>query len=169
MPETKSNTKDKNARKNSVKTVKAETKAVAPKVQKAAKADAKKGTQAVAPALNAVLWLVSLILICSAIVGNWYYTNHVVIDESSMGRFLRVAAVIVTIVIGLGVSIFTNKGRQLLTFGREAYVELRKVVWPTRQEAVQTTMIVFVAVCVVSLFLYLCDVVFLQLVRYVTL
>ena len=104
-----------------------------------------------------------------AIVGNWYYTQHVVIDESSFDRFIRVAIVIAVIIIGLGVTLFTVKGRSLLNFGRESYVELRKVVWPTRQEAVQTTFIVFIAVCVVSLFLYLCDVVFLQLVRYITL
>ena len=51
----------------------------------------------------------------------------------------------------------------------DAYTELKKVIWPTRQEAVQTTFIVFVAVSVVSLFLYLCDIVFLQIVRVFTL
>ncbi|MBO8415515.1 MAG: preprotein translocase subunit SecE [Proteobacteria bacterium] len=116
-----------------------------------------------------LLWLVSIVLIAGAIIGNWYYTQHVMIDESSFDRFIRVAIVIVVIAAGLGVLIFTNKGRQLLNFGREAYVELRKVVWPTRQEAMQTTLIVFVAVCIVSLFLYLCDVLFLGLVRFITL
>ena len=77
--------------------------------------------------------------------------------------------VIVSIVVGLGVLLFTNKGHALLNFSRLSYTELRKVVWPTRQEALQTTFIVFVAVSVVSLFLYLCDIVFLQLVRAITL
>ncbi len=135
---------------------------------KGAKAKAPEAT-AVNPALNALLWLVAVVLVAGAIVGNWYYTQHVVIDESSFDRFIRVAIVIAVIIIGLGVTLFTVKGRSLLNFGRESYVELRKVVWPTRQEAVQTTFIVFIAVCVVSLFLYLCDVVFLQLVRYITL
>ncbi|MBU3826738.1 MAG: preprotein translocase subunit SecE [Candidatus Anaerobiospirillum merdipullorum] len=136
---------------------------------KASKAKATTDAPAVNTALNALLWLVAIVLVAGAIVGNWYYTQHVVIDESSFDRFIRVAIVIAVIVIGLGVTLFTNKGRSLLNFGRESYVELRKVVWPTRQEAMQTTFIVFVAVCVVSLFLYLCDVVFLQLVRYITL
>ena len=56
-----------------------------------------------------------------------------------------------------------------MKFASESYTELLKVVWPTRQEAFQTTLIVFVAVSVVSLFLYLCDVVFLQIVRGITL
>ena len=105
----------------------------------------------------------------SAIFGNFYYTQHIVIDESSLGRFGRTAIVIAVIIAGLAVTLFTNKGHALLTFAREAYVELRKVVWPTRQEAVQTTIIVFVGVCVVSLFLYLCDLVFLQVVKAITL
>ncbi len=148
----------------------AKTQAPAPaKPAKAAKSGAADKASSSSSGLNILLWLVSIVLIAGAVVGNWYYTQHVVINESSFDRFIRVAVVIAVIAAGLGVTLFTNKGRQLLNFGREAYIELRKVVWPTRQEAMQTTLIVFVAVCVVSLFLYLCDVVFLGLVRYITL
>ena len=119
--------------------------------------------------LDRLLWLCAIVLVGGAIFGNFYYTQHIVIDESSLGRFGRTAIVIAVIIAGLAVTLFTNKGHALLTFAREAYVELRKVVWPTRQEAVQTTIIVFVGVCVVSLFLYLCDLVFLQVVKAITL
>ena len=119
--------------------------------------------------LDRMLWLASLLIIAAAIGGNYYYVQHFVIDESSLGRLLRIIAVIVAIVVGLGVILFTNKGRTLISFARESYIELRKVVWPTRQEAMQTTFIVFVAVCLVSVVLYLCDVVFLQVVRAITL
>ncbi len=120
--------------------------------------------------LDIVLWIVSLLLIAGAIGGNYYYQHiNMGFAEGTYARLGRVAIVIATIVVGLAVTLFTNKGRQLLKFGRESYVELRKVVWPTRTEAVQTTFIVFVAVCVVSLFLYLCDIVFLQIVRFITL
>ena len=112
--------------------------------------------------LNAALWILSAVL-------NYYYANYVLIDESTLQRLARVGLVIVTIVAGLAVLLFTNKGHEMLKFGSESYTELLKVVWPTRQEAVQTTFIVFVAVSVVSLFLYLCDVVFLQIVRAITL
>lgn len=126
-------------------------------------------SQAVSSVVDKLLWLVSIVLIAGAIFGNYYYTTNVVIDESTLGRLGRVFAVIGVIVVGLGVLIFTNKGHALLAFARSAYTELLKVVWPTRQEAVQTTFIVFIAVCVVSLFLYLCDIVFLQIVRSITL
>ncbi len=118
---------------------------------------------------NTLLWIASIVIICGAIFGNYYYSNYVVIDESSLARLARIMIVIVSIVVGLGVLLFTNKGHALLNFSRLSYTELRKVVWPTRQEALQTTFIVFVAVSVVSLFLYLCDIVFLQLVRAITL
>lgn len=119
--------------------------------------------------VNFLLWLVSAVLILGAIFGNYYYSNYVLIDESTLQRLARVGVVIFTIVAGLAVLLFTNKGHEMLKFGSESYTELLKVIWPTRQEAVQTTFIVFVAVSVVSLFLYLCDVVFLQIVRGITL
>lgn len=132
-------------------------------------ANKKAAAQFVSTPLDRLLWLCSIVLVGGAIFGNFYYTQHIVIDESSLGRFGRTAIVIAVIIAGLAVTLFTNKGHALLTFAREAYVELRKVVWPTRQEAVQTTIIVFVGVCVVSLFLYLCDLVFLQVVKAITL
>ena len=123
----------------------------------------------VSPALSAVFWTVSIVLVCAIIFGNYYYTNFVVVDETTVSRLVRVLAVIFGLILSLCVALFTNKGRTLLQFSRQAYTELKKVVWPTRQEAVQTTFIVFIAVTVVSLFLYLCDIVFLQIVRLFTL
>ena len=132
-------------------------------------ANKKAAAQFVSTPLDRFFFFCAIVLVGGAIFGNFYYTQHIVIDESSLGRFGRTAIVIAVIIAGLAVTLFTNKGHALLTFAREAYVELRKVVWPTRQEAVQTTIIVFVGVCVVSLFLYLCDLVFLQVVKAITL
>ncbi len=91
------------------------------------------------------------------------------IDETSLSRLTRVLLVIIGLIAALATALLTNKGRSLLQFARQSYTELKKVVWPTRQEAVQTTFIVFVAVFIVSLFLYLCDIVFLEIVRLFTL
>lgn len=143
----------------------------APAVKSASKSAAKiqKDAKAVPVALDRLLWLIAFALIAAAIGGNFYYVRYLAFDESSMSRLLRTIGVIAVIAAGLGTVLFTNKGRALLAFAREAYVELRKVVWPTRQESVQTTFIVFVAVCLVSVFLYLCDLIFLQVVRAITL
>ncbi len=118
--------------------------------------------------LDRLLWLLSFALIIGAIGGNYYYTQYYIFDEGTLGRLVRTIVVIAVIVAGLGVVLFTNKGRTLISFAGQAYIELRKVVWPTRPEAVQTTFIVFVAVCLVSLFLYLCDLLVLQVVRAIT-
>ena len=151
-----------------VKTNKAELNVALSKKGEVKKVDAKKAKAASNP-LDGLLWLVSLALIVAAIGGNYYYTQFLMVDESSFARLGRVALVIVVILAGLGVTLFTSKGKRLLAFGRDSYTELRKVVWPTRNEAMQTTVIVFIAVCVVSLFLYLCDPVCLQIVRVITL
>lgn len=135
------------------------------------KVEPKKNAKAVPSGnpFDKLLWLLSFALLAAAVGGNYYYTQFIMIDESSLARLGRVAIVIVTILAGLAVVLFTNKGKKLLAFGRDSYTELRKVVWPARNEAMQTTAIVFVAVVLVSLFLYVCDLAFLQIVRLITL
>ena len=138
-------------------------------VKKVESKKANKQQVAASNPLDKLLWLVSFALLAAAVGGNYYYTQYIMLDESSLARLGRVAIVIVTILAGLAVVLFTTKGKKLLAFGRDSYTELRKVVWPARNEAMQTTAIVFVAVVVVSLFLYVCDLVFLQIVRLITL
>jgi len=48
-------------------------------------------------------------------------------------------------------------GKRLIGFGRDSMNELRKVVWPTRKEALQTTAFVFAFAVVMALFLWLTD------------
>ncbi len=66
-----------------------------------------------------------------------------------------------TLVLGLGAAVavfFTSEsGRQLVAFGREAWREVRKVVWPARKEAMQMTLYVFVFVLIMAMFLWMTD------------
>lgn len=55
-----------------------------------------------------------------------------------------------------------------MAFAREARVELRKVIWPTRQETLQTTLVVLVMVVVVAIFLWLLDMLLLWAVNGLT-
>jgi preprotein translocase subunit SecE len=59
-------------------------------------------------------------------------------------------------------------GQSVLGFAREARIEVRKVVWPTRQETVQTTLMVIVAVILVGIMLYFIDMILLEAVQYLT-
>ena len=55
------------------------------------------------------------------------------------------------------VFVLSEPGRQLVAFGRDAWREVRKVVWPNRKEALQMTAYVFGFVVVMALFLWLTD------------
>ncbi|MCH9756636.1 MAG: preprotein translocase subunit SecE [Gammaproteobacteria bacterium] len=59
---------------------------------------------------------------------------------------IKVLVWLVWLVLGLALAFFTKKGQAVFVFAKEAKVELKKVVWPTRQETVQTTSIVMVMV-----------------------
>ena len=79
---------------------------------------------------------------------------------------LRGVLVAVAIVAGFAVFAFTARGRAAIEFLSESRFELRKVVWPTRQEAMQTTWVVFIAVAVISLILAGFDVVIQAAVKW---
>jgi preprotein translocase subunit SecE len=70
---------------------------------------------------------------------------------------LRLLAVIAGIVAGLVAAWTTASGQEFLAFAREALVEVRKVVWPTRKETIQTTAAVFAFVVVMAVFLWVSD------------
>lgn len=70
---------------------------------------------------------------------------------------LRVGIALVAIVVALGVAATSQYGMALIDFSKGSRVELRKMVWPTRPETVQTTAIVLVLVVLVALFLWLID------------
>lgn len=72
---------------------------------------------------------------------------------------VRVLAVVAGLVAGVVVFMTTRKGADTREFLSESRFELRKVVWPTRQEALRTTWIVILVVIVISLMLAAFDVV----------
>ena len=63
--------------------------------------------------------------------------------------------------VGVGISVAialqTVKGKEIWGYFRDAQIEVRKVVWPTRQETIQTTLIVIVMVILVAIILWLLD------------
>jgi len=71
--------------------------------------------------------------------------------------WLRVVALLVLIAAAVGVFFTSAQGKELIAFGQDATKELRKVVWPARQEATQMTLYVFAFVVVMALFLWLTD------------
>jgi preprotein translocase subunit SecE len=78
----------------------------------------------------------------------------------SLGRldlWLRVVALLVLVALAVGAFFTSEPGRQLIGFGKESVKEVKKVVWPTRKEALQNTLMVFAFVFLMALFLWITD------------
>jgi preprotein translocase subunit SecE len=71
--------------------------------------------------------------------------------------WMRVAALIVLLAAAVATFFTSEAGKQLIAYGRDSAREVRKVVWPTRNEALQMTGYVFAFVVVMALFLFLTD------------
>jgi preprotein translocase subunit SecE len=71
--------------------------------------------------------------------------------------WLRVVALLALLAVAVAVFFTSEPGKELIAYGRDSIKEVRKVVWPTRQEAMQMTGYVFAFVVVMALFLWLTD------------
>ncbi|MGF1743207.1 preprotein translocase subunit SecE [Vibrio profundum] len=111
-------------------------------------------------AVDTFKWIVVFVLLAAAVVGNYLYGD--------MSVALRAAGVVVVMAAGLGVAATTNKGKTAISFAREARMEVRKVVWPTRQETMQTTLIVLAVSIVMALALWGLDGIMVRLVSFAT-
>ena len=70
---------------------------------------------------------------------------------------LRILAAVAGVLAGAAVAYFTVPGREFAVFAAEGIAEVKKVVWPTRKETIQTTAAVFAFVVVMALFLWISD------------
>ena len=71
--------------------------------------------------------------------------------------WMRVAALIVLLAAAVATFFTSEAGKQLIAYGRDSIREVKKVVWPTRNEALQMTGYVFAFVFIMALFLFLTD------------
>jgi preprotein translocase subunit SecE len=99
--------------------------------------------------LDAVKWIVVVALVLLAIWGNQHFANA--------SGWARAGGVMATFLVAGFIAFTTIKGRATFDFAKEAHVEVRKVVWPTRQETMQTTLIVAVFVVIMALILWFID------------
>jgi preprotein translocase subunit SecE len=81
---------------------------------------------------------------------------------------IRIAMVIAGLVVGAGLMWFSWYGREFLQFAQAARIELRKVVWPTRDETIKTTYVVFAFAVLMGLFFWGLDWVLTWLTRLLT-
>lgn len=96
--------------------------------------------------VEAVKWTAAIVLLVAATLGNQYF--------STLSPVLRIGGVVLLALVALGIVLTTAKGQGFLGALKESRVELRKIVWPTRQETWQTTLIVLAVVVVTALLLW---------------
>jgi len=95
--------------------------------------------------VDIMLWLAVIVVTALAFTGTYYY--HFTAPVVAM---IWVGWLVVTFALGL----FTKAGKAAFEFAKESKIELQKVVWPNRQETVQTTSIVMIMVTVTGLVLW---------------
>ena len=99
---------------------------------------------------DTLLLLISVIMLLGGITAYYYYQELAITP-------VRVVALMAVTLLASWVAAQSQKGGAFFRFLKEADIERRKVVWPTHQEAVQTSLMVVVVVIIISLFLAAVD------------
>lgn len=105
--------------------------------------------------------LAAAVLIVAIGIGAFYYFG-------TEAAFMRGLVLAVAGIIALVVALTSTPGKAAVVFSRESYRELQKVVWPTRKETIQMTMVVISLVLIVALFLWAADSILLYAVKALT-
>ncbi len=110
--------------------------------------------------LDKIKLLVAVLVMAAGIAGFYMYA-----DEALLYRVLALVAVFIVAFI---IILQTQVGLGAWNFGRSAVLEVRKAVWPTRQETLQATIMVMVLVIIVGIILWLFDMMLLSAVQMLT-
>ncbi|MGI9228807.1 MAG: preprotein translocase subunit SecE [Gammaproteobacteria bacterium] len=103
-------------------------------------------TEIAGSSLDVVKIIIAVAIIIAAVVLYYTYEEH--------SQLLRVAGLLFAVGVSAGIFLLTEQGRVFREFFNSAQIEIRKVVWPTRQETVQTTRLVILTVIVAALFFW---------------
>ena len=99
--------------------------------------------------MDKVKLVVAVLLVVAGLAGFYYFSEHALV--------LRVLYVLAGVLAGAAVAWLTTPGQEFFAFARESWGETKKVVWPTRKEATQTTAAVFGFVVIMAVFLWVTD------------
>lgn len=104
--------------------------------------------------LDTVKLVLAFILLLVGIGGFYYFATW---KGEAVSVLIRVLGLLAFVALSVGIAATTEKGRNLIGFLKDSRLEVRKMVWPTRAETMQTTLMVMVIVLLLSLFLWLID------------
>jgi len=108
------------------------------------------------PVLDIIKKIFSALIVVAAVSAFYYFSvDHDSIKEIRL--LFRVLGLVSVIVAVLGLMSTTKTGKFVLSFVLESKQEVRKVIWPTRDETMRTTLLVFAMVFIVGLILWVLD------------
>jgi preprotein translocase subunit SecE len=116
--------------------------------------------ESTASSLDTVKLGVSLLILVAGIGGFYQF------EEQSL--LLRVLGLLAVAGLAVFVALLSKPGKAVWTFAVDSRTEVRKVVWPSRQETLQTTLIVFVMVLLLGIFLWLVDMLLAYILKVIT-
>ena len=114
-------------------------------------------TSSGASAKDTALLVVSVLLLLAGVWAFYWF------DDANLA--IRIAIVVAGVVIGLGLAWFSWYGREFWQFALASRVELRKVVWPDREETIKTTYVVFLFAILLGVFFWALDWILTALTR----
>ena len=100
---------------------------------------------------TALLWLAVAVL-CGSIAGYYWF-------EPTQTDLVRVLGMLGGAVVAVLIALQTQVGKTAWSYVQGSRTELRRVVWPTRRETVQTTLMVIVVVLILAIFIWALDIV----------
>lgn len=104
--------------------------------------------------MDKIKLIAALILLFLGVAGFYYFATW---QGEPVSVLYRTLGLLLMAGVAAFVALSSASGRQLLGFMKDSRTEVRKMVWPTRVETMQTTMMVFVIVLVITIFLWLVD------------
>ncbi len=111
--------------------------------------------------------ILSVLLVISGIAAFYYFSaDHASFKEVAL--LYRVLGLVILMSVVLGIVFTTELGRSLWNFAIESRQEVRKVVWPTREETIRTTLLVFAMVFIVGFILWVLDMFLFWSIRFLT-
>ncbi|WP_116963557.1 preprotein translocase subunit SecE [Fastidiosibacter lacustris] len=119
----------------------------------------KAGLREISSTANKLLWLIMIVIAAIIVFSSMYFSLFK--DSSALMAVLIIVGIVVLLVIAKQ----TNQGAKGWQFLLEARLEMRKVVWPTRQETINSTLVVLVIVAIASIIIYFVGLLFMRLIQ----
>ena len=104
-------------------------------------------------------WWLAIAIIIAGVAANLYFVD-------TYPTIIRVLMVLGGVLVGGFIGYSTHKGKSFAKFVKNANIERQKIVWPTKNETIQTTIMVLVLVVIIGFFLFLVDSLFSNLLEY---